>query len=108
MKSIKLHTTLTTWLLALFLVLPTLVQFNHSFENHSFNSITKEGINQDNSNNSCQVFHHLFLIKSSLVSNTTKVNSVFFWDNTPSNFKHLIAFKQLFSKTYRGPPSLTI
>jgi hypothetical protein len=107
-KRIKSYKFILTWLLAVFLLLPTLVQFNHSFENHSFNSTLKDGINQNNSSNSCQVFHHLFLIKSALLNNSTELKSIFFWDNTPSNFKFLIALNQLFSKTYRGPPSLTI
>lgn len=106
MKSIKLHTKPSTWLLALFLVIPTLAQFHHSFVNHPTNLVQKEGINQLENKISCAVFHHLFTIKSNLGFTSFDVIAPLFQKSIILKFNYLRVIKQLLFKISRGPPSL--
>lgn len=107
MKFFKTKNIITV-LLILILVSPTVIQFNHSLEKHTDYSSKKAGFNQNLNNKSCDVFHHLFLIQSTLDFTTIKINSLFFYKESNFYAPYLKVLPFLFSYTSRAPPSFTI
>lgn len=101
-------TNIITVFLILILVLPTVIQLNHSLEKHTEFSSKKAGFNQAFKNKSCTVFHDLFLIKSTLDFTSAKIISLFFYKETNFQTPYLKVLPFLFSITVRGPPSLII
>jgi len=108
MKKNKLQIKLITLWLALILALPTVIQFNHIFEEHANFSSTKIGINIAKKYIDCSVYHHLFQINSTLNFDKHNYLTIHLWSSNIINFKHLSSHKQLFTLLTRGPPSFQI
>lgn len=108
MKKNKLQKKLITLWLALILALPTVIQFNHIFEEHATISSAKIGINIAIKYIDCSVYHHLFQVNSTLNFDKHDYLTIHFWSNKIINFKHLYSHKQLFTLLTRGPPSFQI
>lgn len=104
-KSLKAKNIISFFLI-LTLVLPTVIQFDHSFENHIDSNSTKDGYNNTVKNLTCTIFHELFLIKSTLSFNFIEILSFPFFKDLNFKTSHLKVTRYSFSIYTRGPPPL--
>lgn len=95
-----------SFFLILTLVLPTVIQFDHSFENHIDSNSTKAGYNKAVNYLRCTIFHQLFLIKSTLSFNSTEILSFPFFKDLNFKTSYLKVTRYSFSINSRGPPSI--
>ncbi len=93
-------------MLTLVLTVPTIIQFHHSFVEHTNILVHKTGINTANNDLNCSVFHHIFKINSTLNLDKFNYFTNQFWTIKIINFNHLNSNKQLLTLLTRGPPSL--